>query len=96
MAKIQAIRNFEKTPVNDVYQAILKAAPLAALKVWKQRDIAWLVMVRSAAGSGSVEGNISTRPGGAVTVSLSSDGLTETELQAQADRVFEEISKILE
>ncbi len=96
MAKIQDTQSFGNKPVNDVYQAILKAAPQAGLKVWKQRDIAWLVMVRSVSERDGVDGNISTRPGGQVTVSLSSAGLTEPDLQKQAAKIFEEIARILE
>ncbi len=95
MAKIQAMQSFQGKPTGEVYQAVLKAAPKAGLEVWKRRDIAWLVMVRSGAGGKGIDGNISVRPGGQVTVALSAGEMSEDDLQARAGAVFEELSTIL-
>lgn len=95
MAKIQKNHSYAGKSAGDVYQAMLKAVPLAGLEIWKRRDIAWLLMVRSGAGSEAVDGNISARPGTQVTVSLSSAGLDEAGLLARAESVFDQISKVL-
>ncbi len=96
MGKIQDTQNFTGKPVNDVYQALLKAASQAGLQVWKRRDIAWLFMVRSGSGSQAIDGNVSARPGCIATVSLSSQGLSDADLHAVANSIFNEIRKGLE
>jgi hypothetical protein len=94
MAAIQTTHTFPGKTPGDVYQAILQAAPIAGLQVWKRRDIAWLAMVRSE-GDAPVEGNISTRPGGQVIAALSAAGADEAALQARAGRLFAEMARIL-
>jgi hypothetical protein len=95
MAKIQKTHSYTGKSTGDVYQAILKAAPQAGLEIWKRRDIAWLVMVRSGSGSEAIDGNLSVRPGAQVTVSLASAGLSEADLLARSEIVFSEISRII-
>ena len=95
MASIQETRTYAGKSASEVYQAMLKAAPQAGLQIWKRRDIGWLIMVRSSVGKAAIDGNVSARPGGQATVSLSSSALSEAELQAHAERVFSEMSKIL-
>lgn len=93
MGKIQDTQNYAGKLVNDVYQALLKAAPQAGLQVWKRRDIAWLFMVRSGSGNQAIDGNVSARPGSVATVSLSSPGLSDADLHAVANTIFNEIRK---
>jgi len=95
LAKIQKTQSYAGKSAGDVYQAILKAVPLAGLQVWKRRDIAWLVMVRSGSGSEAIDGNVSARPGTQVTVSLASQGLSEADLLARSELVFAEIGKLV-
>ncbi len=95
MAKIQATQSFPGQSSGDVYQAVLKAAPKARLEIWKRRDIAWLVMVRGVSGSAEIDGNISVRPGGLVTVALSAAEMREDDLQTRAATVFQELSALL-
>jgi hypothetical protein len=95
MVKIQKTHNYAGNSAGDVYQAILKAVPLAGLEIWKRRDIAWLVMVRSGSGSEAIDGNVSARPGTQVTVSLNSAGLKEADLLSLSEIVFSEIGKIV-
>ncbi len=95
MAKIQETRTYAGKSVGDVYQAALKAVPLAGLQIWKRRDIAWLTMVRCGSGNETVDGNVSARPGAYVTVSLSSVGAGEADLRERAEQIFAEISRIV-
>jgi hypothetical protein len=94
MAKIQETRSFPGKSAGDAYQAILVAAPKAGLQVWKRRDIAWLAMVRSGTGSDAIDGNISAR-GTQVIVSLSASSLSEADLKARAETVFQELQGLL-
>ncbi len=95
MAKIQETRTYTGKSAADVYQAALKAVPLAGLQIWKRRDIAWLAMVRCGSGSEAVDGNVSARPGSQITVSLSSSGISEADLRERAEQIFAEISRIV-
>ncbi len=95
MSKIQETRTYAGKSAGDVYQAALKAVPLAGLQIWKRRDIAWLAMVRCGSGSEAVDGNVSARPGAHVTVSLSSAGASEADLRARAEQIYAEISRIV-
>ncbi len=95
MAKIQETRTYAGKSAGDVYQAALKAVPLAGLQIWKRRDIAWLAMVRCGSGNEAVDGSVSARPGAQVTVSLSTAGAGEADLRARAERIFAEISRIV-
>ncbi len=93
MGKIQDTQNFAGKPVNDVYQTLLRVAPQAGLQVWKRRDIAWLFMVRSGSGNQAIDGNMSARPGCVATVSLSSPSLSDADLHAIANTIFNETWK---
>jgi hypothetical protein len=95
MAKIQESKKLPGKSADDVYQAVLQAAPLAGLEVWKRRDIAWLAMIKHEAAGAGIDGSVSVRPGADLTISLSSDDLAETDLRSRAETIFGEVVRIL-
>jgi hypothetical protein len=92
VAHLQITERYPGKPAGEVYQAGLKALPAAGFTIWKQRDIAWLAMVRCGQ---AIDGNLAIRPGSQATLNLDAPALSEVELRARAERLFGEMAKIL-
>lgn len=94
MGKIQTTHDYPGKQARELYEALIQALPKAGLKVWKRRDVAWLAMVRNATGQDAIDGNASTRPG-QVIIALNADRVDEADLNASAEKVFQEIQSIV-
>jgi hypothetical protein len=95
MAKYELKRPFLGKSSAECYKAILGVVEKAGYKIFKKRDIAWLVICE-----GKVEGNavnltlsIPFSSPTSVSLNLSGDGADETDLQSEAERIFSLLGK---
>jgi hypothetical protein len=94
MAKIEMKRAFPGKSADACYKTILSNVESAGYKIFKKRDVAWLVIC-----DGKVQGNptnltASVPFGGptAISLILSADGVEESALQVEAERIFNLLS----
>jgi len=90
MTKIEAKHLFPSKSSNECYQAILAIIDKAGYKIFKKRDVAWLVMCDGKLQDNFVDLTLSVPISMPTTVSLmlSSEDLDETTLNAEAERIF--------
>jgi hypothetical protein len=65
--------------------------------IWKTRPIGWLVIAQRGSAQGDLKATVTARPGAATTVTLSLEGasLTDHELEATAQTLFEALKDAL-
>ncbi len=90
MPKVDLKRPFPGKSANDCYQAIQGVVAAAGYKIFKKRDVAWLVICE-----GKIEGSpasltLSVPFGGATAISLilSAEQVDDSALQGEAERIF--------
>ena len=88
MSKIQESKVFTNG-ADEAFQAGLRVFPALGYEIWKTRAFAWLIQARKP-GEG-IELNFSARPegkGARVTLNLSGESATETELREEAGKAL--------
>jgi hypothetical protein len=98
MAKIEAKREFPDKAANECYQVCVSLIDQAGYKIFKQRDLANLVICNGEVAGAAVNLSIMVPfLGGptSVNVNLSSSAADENVLQAEADRILDLIASKL-
>jgi hypothetical protein len=97
MPTVAISRNLTKVNPNDAFQESLDILPDLGYVIWKTRPLAWLVIANRELPEGKINATVSFRPGdGAVlSASLTSETMSETALQVQADELAEAFIKRL-
>jgi hypothetical protein len=90
MAKIDIKHPFPGKSAGECYQTILQIVDKAGYKVFKKRDIAWLVICDGKLQGKDVNLTLSVPFGSptSVLLTLSCNDLAEAELTAEAERIF--------
>ncbi len=91
MAKFQDSRSYLGKTADDCFLAAEPALTRSGFKVWKKRDIAWLVQAKCEENGKTIDANLSARPGAktTVTLNLSAEGVPESELKPFAEKIFQ-------
>lgn len=97
MPSISIDNNFAGKSARQCFSAAVQALPQAGFEVTKLRELAYMVMGRRSEPRGEVLCNAMAWPGAStrVTLTMQADFLSEAELQADAERVFEKMSQVL-
>jgi hypothetical protein len=97
MAKIEIKRPFPGKSANECYKAILSLVGDAGYKIFKKRDVAWLVICEGKVQDNPVNLTLSIPFGSPTSVSLilSGESAGETVLQSEAERLFSLLAKKL-
>jgi hypothetical protein len=95
MSKCDFKRPFPGKSPSEGYQAILRVVEKAGYKIFKKRDVAWLVICEGKIQDHKVSLTLSIPFGSptSVAMNLSSDSLDETALQLEAERIFTLLGK---
>ncbi len=90
MPKVDLKRPFPGKSANDCYKAIQSVVEAAGYKIFKKRDVAWLVICDGKIQGSPVSLTLSVPFGGTTTISLmlSTEHVEETALQGEAERIF--------
>jgi hypothetical protein len=88
MSKVTETRTYEGKSADDCFVAAKAALPKAGFKVWKTREIGWLVMADREEAGGTVRANFASRPGAVTTLALSGEETPEETLSTIADEIF--------
>jgi len=90
MAKIEETRNYAGKSANECYAAGVSTFSKCGFNVWKKREIAWLALAKRTENGKEIDSNFSARPGNPtpVTLTVSSDSLTEDVLRPFAQQFF--------
>jgi hypothetical protein len=90
MAKLEIEREFPGKPARACYQACLRTIKFAGFKIFKQRDIASLVLCERVDHDGRLELNLVVPLGKPTRVILNLSGeRSETSLKLEADRILD-------
>jgi len=91
MAKLEIEREFPGKPASVCYQACLRTVRSAGYKIFKQRDIASLVLCERVGPDGRLELNLVVPLGKPtrVILNLSGERSDEASLKLEADRVLD-------
>jgi hypothetical protein len=83
MASAQEKFIFNEKNDSAIYEAAIKAVPLAGLQVWKKRELAQLVLAQGNVEGAEVRCNIAvSMVDGSTTISAESEDLSEEKLGA--------------
>lgn len=83
MASAQENFIFKEKNDSEIYEAAIKAIPLAGLEVWKKRELARLVLAQGIVEGAEVRCNIAvSMVDGSTTISAESEDLSEEKLAA--------------
>ncbi len=88
MPRITETRTYVGKSADECFAAAKAALPAVGFEIWKTREIGWLVMANREESGGTVKANFASRPGAAVTIALSGEGITEEALKIIAEEVF--------
>ena len=99
MVKIERVGEVNDKSATEVYEAAVEAFEAEGFEVWKERPIAWLVMVRTTIEGCSVDGNLAARATTPTSyiLTLTSEEAAEEKLAAGADEfihIFEGILSV--
>lgn len=94
MFNIAVTRNVKEISPNAAFQETLALLPDLGYIIWKTRPLAWLVIANRELPDGKVNATISFRPGdGAIlSISLTSETMSEDPLQSLADELADAIA----
>ena len=97
MAKIDLKRPFPGKSAGECYKAILLIVDKAGYKIFKKRDVAWLVICDGKLLGNNVNLTLAVPFGSptSVSLSLSSDDLDVTALNTEAERIFGLLGNLL-
>ncbi|HTX79058.1 MAG TPA: hypothetical protein VMC62_05295 [Longilinea sp.] len=97
MASVEVKKTFEGKSASDLYDAGLKALPKAGFAIWKERQLAYLVMSKRMENGSQIDCNYMAHMGSpvGVSVTLGCDSLTEDDLRLWADKVFAAVQEVL-
>jgi hypothetical protein len=80
---------------SEVFEAAKVALPKAGFKVWKLRDIAYMVLAQGPINNVVADSTVMARPGGSVAVSVGGEGLEEADLRAAAQKIIAALKETL-
>lgn len=96
MASVQLKKEYTGIFDTDVYDAALKAIPNAGYEVWKTRELAKLVMGKAQVDGVEVRCNIVvSMVDSSATITAESDDIPEEGLEPVAEKLGEELDKLL-
>lgn len=97
MASLEETRTYQDKTIDECYAAACAALPQAGFKIWKKRDLGWLVMAKLEEGGAEIDSNCLARFGNPtpVTVTVSSSKLDEEELRPYAEKIFAALENAL-
>jgi len=97
MAKIDLKHPFPGKSAGDCYKAMLLVVDQAGYKIFKKRDIAWLVICDGKLSGNNVNLTLAIPFGSptSVSLSLSCDDLNEDSLNIEAERIFSLLDKLI-
>ena len=72
---------------SDIFEAAKVALPKAGFKVWKLREIVYMVLAKGKVNDSDADANIMARPGGSVAVTVGAEGVSEADLHAAAQKI---------
>lgn len=95
MAKCELKRPFPGKSSSECYKAILGMVEKAGYKIFKKRDVAWLVICNGQVDGSSASLTLSIPFGSptSVLLSLSSEKADEARLKLEAERIFSLLGK---
>ena len=96
MASIEQELHFPGKTPQELYKAALEAYPKAGFKIWKTRELAYLVMANTTNGNVTINSNIIARYNAPAVLNLSSEELDENALKPHAEKIVSEIYAIFE
>jgi len=78
-------------PLDNIFQAGLRALTGAGFTLWKTRPLGWFPIARRGEGAAAVEANLSVRGADApmVSLGLSAEGLSQADLSGLAMAILE-------
>jgi hypothetical protein len=88
MAQVAESRTYAGKSPDDCFAAAKSALSKTGFEIWKTRQIGWLVMANRKGRRGTVSANCTSRPGAAVTLTLSGEEIQEADLRAIAEEVL--------
>ncbi len=91
MAKFEAKREVGGMTASECYQACLSSIELIGYKLFKKRDLAYLIICNETIEGQKINLSLMVPLGSPITInlSLSSDKMDGSALQAEADRILE-------
>lgn len=97
MAKIEETLPVSDRSPSEIYDAAKAAYPKAGWQIWKERQIAWLLLAKRNEGGVEMDSNVSARYGSPaqMTVIVSCDHMDEGQIRPLFDRLLAEIKTAL-
>jgi hypothetical protein len=97
MASVEVKKTFEGKSASDLYDLGLEALKKAGFEIWKERQLAYLIMSKRVENGQQIDCNYMAHMGFPVSVSvtLGCEALTEDELRPWADKVFAALQELL-
>jgi len=96
MASFRMQKTYDSKSDQEVYEAALKAFPIAGFEVWKKRELARLVLGKGEEDGKEFRSNIIVNMVDAsATITAESDDLPESVLQSIVEKIGTELDHLL-